>query len=79
MRLVSLCGYEARIVSAVFNLGHLLSTVKRKGHADFLYMECQIHIGEYRDLSEAQGSWSLMEELVATPCGNFNIQQRSSG
>lgn len=66
-------------MSAVFNLGHLLSTVKEKAHADFLFMKCHIHIGEYRDLGDVQGFWSFMEEMVATPCGNSNIQHESPG
>lgn len=62
-------------MSAVFNLSNLLSTVKEKGHADFHFMECQIHIEEYRDLADVQGFWSFMEEMVATPCGNSSAHQ----
>lgn len=64
-------------MSAVFNLGSLLSTVQKKGHADFHIRECQIHIEQYRDLADVKGFWSFMEEMVATPYGNSNIQQES--
>lgn len=68
MRLVSLCGYEARILSAVFKPDdNQLSTVEEKGHGNYQIMKCGIHIGDYRDLSTPKGFQSLMEELVATP------------
>ena len=80
MRLVSLCGYEARILSAVFTPnGNQLSTVKEKGHGNHQIMGCRIHIGGYIDLSTLQGFQSLMEELVATPLFSANVKQRSPG
>ena len=75
MRLVSLCGYEARILSAVFKPdGNQLSTVKDKGHGNYQIMQCGIHIGGYRDLSTPQGFRGLMEELVATPLFSANVK-----
>lgn len=73
MRLVSLCGYEARVVSAVFSLGYPRPIIKDQS------VECRIHIARYRDLSIRQHLEDLMEELVATPCGNTNVQQKSPG
>ena len=75
MRLVSLCGYEARIVSAVFSLGYPRPGVKEVGHGKYqrVSRSCQIHIAEYRDLSVRQQFQGLMEELVATPCGNAEV------
>ena len=80
MRLVSLCGYEARILSAVFTPnGDQLSTVKEKGHGNHQIMGCRIHIGVYIDLSTLQGFQRLMEELVATPWISANVKQKSPG
>ena len=80
MRLISLCGYEACILSAVFTPnGDQLSTVKEKGHGNHHIMGCEIHIGGYRDLSTLQGFQSLMEELVATPLFSVNVKQKSPG
>lgn len=73
MRLVSVCGYEARVVSAVFSLDYPRSNIKGQN------VGCRIHIAEYRDLSIRQHLEDLMEELVATPCGNADVQQRSPG
>lgn len=70
IRMVSICGYEARVVSAVFSLGYPRSIANRP-------VKCQIHIAEYRDLSVRQQVKDLMEELVATPCGNAEMQQKS--
>ncbi|CAD6586671.1 MAG: hypothetical protein ASARMPREDX12_002484 [Alectoria sarmentosa] len=72
MRMVSLCGYEARVVSAVFSLGYPRSIANRP-------VKCQIHIAEYRNLSVRQQVQDLMEELVATPCGNAEVQQKLPG
>lgn len=79
MRLVSLCGYEARVVSAVFSLGYPRSIVKEVGEGMHQSVKCQIHIAEYRDLSNRQELQDLLEELVATPCGNAEVQQKSPG
>ena len=78
MRLVSLCGYEARVISAVFDLGNRPSVVKEMGYREGRSVKRQIHIGEYRDLSIVPHFLELMEELVATPCGNAKVQQKSS-
>lgn len=60
-------------MSAVFNLSKLYSTVKEGGHVDLQLMECLIHIEEYRDLADVQDVWNFLEEMAATPCGNYNI------
>lgn len=80
IRMVSLCGYEARIVSAVFSLGYARPVVKEVGHGKYrgVSKSCKIHIDEYRDLSDPQHFRDLMEELVASPCGNANVQQEPS-
>ena len=65
-------------MSAVFNSRNLLSIVKKKGHADFRFRKCRIYAGEYRDISDAQGIGSFLEEMVAEPCGNSNIEPQSS-
>ena len=78
MRLVSLCGYEARVISAVFDFGGRRSVVKDMGHRERRSVKRQIHIGEYRDLSIVPRFLDLMEELVAMPCGNAEVQQKSS-
>lgn len=56
MRMVSLCGYEARMVSAVFSLGYPRTAVKdvRRGTYRGVSKSCKIHIAEYRDLSNPQ-------------------------
>lgn len=77
IRMVSLCGYEARVVSAVFSLGYPRSVVRGKGPDPYQSAKCQIHIAEYRDLSNQQHFQDLMEELAATPCGNAEVQQKS--
>lgn len=69
LRLVSICGYEARVVSAVFSLGHPRS-LKAEG------AKCQIHIDEYRDLSIPQNFRDMIEEMAASPCGNADTQQK---
>lgn len=79
--MVSLCGYEARMVSAVFSLGYPRyprPVVKEVGHGKFreVSKSCKIHVAEYRDLSVPQHFRDLMEELVASPCGNANVQQK---
>ena len=80
MRLVSLCGYQARIFSAVFKLeGKQLSTVKEKGHGNYGIMKRRIHIRDYRDLSSLLSFQDLMEELVATPFFSANVEQISPG
>lgn len=78
MRMVSLCGYEARMVSAVFSLGYPRTAVKdvRRGTYRGVSKSCKIHIAEYRDLSNPQQFRDLIEELVAFPCGNANVQQK---
>ena len=69
MRLVSLCGFEARVLSAVFSLGYPRCIVGGKHQS----VDCQIHVAEYRDLSNRQELQDLLEELVATPCGNAEV------
>ena len=76
MRLVSLCGYEARVISAVFDLDKRHSVVKEMGDREGRSVKRHIHIGEYRDLSILPQFLELMEELVATPCGNAEVQQK---
>lgn len=78
MRMVSLCGYEARMVSAVFSLGYPRPVVKEVGRGKYrgVSKSCKIHISEYRDLSVPQNFRDLMEELVASPCGNANVEQK---
>lgn len=77
MRLVSLCGYEARVVSAVFSLAYPRRVRNKDGHSKYHGVHCQIHVAEYRDLSIRQNLRDLMEELVATPCGNSNLEKSS--
>lgn len=77
MRLVSLCGYEARVISAVFDVGGRY-VVNGMGNRERRIAKHQIHIGEYRDLSIPTQLLDLMGELVATPCGNEDVQQKSS-
>ena len=77
MRLVSLCGYEARVISAVFEGGRR-SVVKGMRYRERRSVKHKIHIGEYRDLSSPPKFLDLMEELVAMPCGNAEVQQKSS-
>ena len=80
IRMVSLCGYEARMVSAVFSLGYPRPVVKEVGHGKYqgVSKSCRIHIDDYRDLSIPQQFRDLMEELVALPCGNASVQQKPS-
>ena len=73
MRLVFLCGYEARVVSVVFSPGYPRQIMNDQS------VECRIHIAGYRDLSIRQHVKDLMEELMAKPCGNADVQQRSPG
>ncbi len=68
IRLISLCGYEARVISAVFSRDYPRLSKKNRN------MECRIHIAGYRDLSIRQSWEDLMEELIATPCGNADVQ-----
>lgn len=70
MRLVSICGFEARIVSAVlsYNYPHCVAGKE---------VAVQVHIGEYRDLSDMKNIHELVMELAATPCGNENVQPES--
>lgn len=63
MRLVSLCAYEARVVSAVFSLAYPRCMPNQD-------VACRIHIAEYRDFNIRQDFLDLMEELIATPRGN---------
>lgn len=79
MRLISLCGYEARVVSAVFRFADPRHNAKRTGHGEHQSVKCQIHIEEYRDLRDPKKFWDLMEDMVATPCGNSDVQQKPSG
>ena len=68
MRLVSICGYEARIVSAVLSFAYPRCYEGKEG-------ACQINIGEYRDLSSMDNIRDLIVELAATPCGNEDVQE----
>ena len=76
MRLVSLCGYEARVISVIFDLGKRHSVVKEMELRERRSVKRQIHIGEYRDLSIVSQLLGLMGELIATPCGNAYEQQK---
>ena len=66
MRLVSICGFEARIVSAVFSYQYPRCVASKE-------VGCQVHIAEYRDLSDMNNIHELLMELAATPCGNKNL------
>ena len=70
IRLVSLCGHEARVVSAVFSAAYLHLMTNKPGQVKFRDVQCQMHISEYRDLGDPQQFRELMTELVAAPCGN---------
>ncbi len=78
MRLVSLCGYEACVISVIFDLGKRPSVVKEMALRERRSVKRLIHIGEYRDLSILPQLLDLMGELVATPCGNAYVQQKPS-
>ena len=73
MRLVSLCGHEARIISAVYSADYLHLMMDEPRKVKFRNVKCQIHIAEYRDLGNPQHFRELMAELVATPCGNTKM------
>ncbi len=70
MRLVSICGFEARIVSAIFNYDYPRCVASKE-------VACQVHIAEYRDLSYMNNIRELVMELAATPCGNEDVQPES--
>ena len=70
MRLVSICGFEARIVSAVLSYDYPRCVESKE-------VACQVHIAEYRDLSDMDNMRNLIMELAATPCGNENVQPKS--
>ena len=75
IRLVSLCGHEARVVSTAFSLGYLQEVTWVMGGKSES-SKCRIHIAEYRDLSNRHHFQDLVEELLATPRGNVNEQQK---
>ena len=79
MRLVSLCGYEARVVSAVFHSADPRHDAKRMAHGEDQSVKCQIGIEEYRDLRDPRKFWELMEDMVATPYGNTDMRQKPLG
>ena len=54
MRLVSLYGYEARVVSAIFSLTYPRTVRIEGGHSKYYRVHYQIHVAEYRDLSIPQ-------------------------
>ena len=76
MLLVSLCGYEARVVSAVFHLADPRHNSKRMGHGEHQSVKCQIIIEGYRDLRDPRRFWELMEDMVAPPYGNTDVRQK---
>ena len=70
MRLVSLCGHKARVVSAVFSADYLHLVTNEPRKVKFRDVKCQIHIAEYRDLGVPRHFREMMAELVATPSAN---------
>ena len=76
MRLVSLCGFEARVVSAVFHLGSPRHKEEKMGHGEQASVKCQVHIEEYRDLRDPKQFWDLMEDMLAMPCDDADVQQK---
>lgn len=70
VRLVSLCGTHARVISADFSYSYLLCIATRdgdlKGHLPSSAL-CNIEIAAYRDLRRKEDFLDLMKELAAKP------------
>ena len=64
-------------MSAVFNISNQLSIVEEMRGADYRFLRCTVHAAEYRDMFDAAGYGSFMEEMAASPCGDSNIQPHS--
>ena len=57
MLLISLFGYEALVVSAVFHFADPRHNARRMGHGEHQSVKCQIGIEEYRDLRDPRKFW----------------------
>lgn len=70
MRLVSVCGKRARVVSAVFSSGYMRCVGGRTKDPKGEDVSCKIHIGDHYDLIEPASCLSFATEMIAQPIGN---------
>ncbi|KAL6715203.1 hypothetical protein ACLMJK_007467 [Lecanora helva] len=66
VRLVSICGIHARILSTNFSHGYLKCLYQRDG-APQDSPKCSLHIGAYHELREESSFLALMTDLVSIP------------